>query len=235
MLQKLKETFSAPFAVFVLQVSFVAVIIVSVTAVKFLGGDIYTDLKQWYIVNFNDDTDVNEVINPESESPKTTQEIEKSNTEKQTQNMDALPTVTNTVLQTTKTGGVNSMCLPLQNGTVTSEFGGRINPITNASEKHKGLDLSAPYGSSIYAAADGEVILAQNSSSYGNYIIINHGGGLKTLYAHCSELLIEKGDIVKKSQVIAKVGSTGQSTRSHLHFEVILNEQYLNPSWLINW
>lgn len=233
MWQKFKENLTAPFSVLVLQISFVAVIIVSVTAVKFLGGDIYTDLKQWYIVNFNDDTNVDEVVNPESKPPGTT--LEKEETKTETPTTDELPTVTNTVLQTTKTDSVNSMCLPLQNGIVTSEFGGRINPITNAAEKHKGLDLSAPEGSSIYAAADGEVILAQNSSSYGNYIIIDHGGGLKTLYAHCSKLLIEKGDSVKKGQMIAKVGSTGQSTRSHLHFEVILNEQYLNPSWLINW
>ncbi len=233
MWQKLKENLSAPFAVLVLQISFVAVIIVSVTLVKFLGGDIYTDLKQWYIVNFNDDTDVNEVVNPETKPIENTEKTKE--TEIETPNTSTMPTVTNTVLQTTKTDSVNSMCLPLQNGTVTSEFGARINPITDASEKHKGLDLSAPQGSSIYAAADGEVILAQKSSSYGNYIIIDHGGGLKTLYAHCSQLLIEKGDSVKKGQVIAKVGSTGQSTRPHLHFEVILNEQYLNPSWLINW
>lgn len=235
MLQKLKDTFSAPFTVLVLQISLVAVIIVSVTLVKFLGGDIYTDLKQWYIVNFDDDTDVNEVVNPESKQPELTDKNEDTATETEQSEIDTLPTVTNTVLQSTKTDSVNSMCLPLQNGTVTSEFGGRINPITNANEKHKGLDLSSPEGSSIYAAADGEVILSQKSSSYGNYIIIDHGGGLKTLYAHCSKLLIEKGDSVKKGQVIAKVGSTGQSTRPHLHFEVILNGEYLNPSWLINW
>lgn len=235
MLQKLKENLSAPFTVLVLQISLVAVIIVSVTAIKFLGGDIYTDLKQWYIVNFDDDTDVNEVVNPENNQPEITENSEEEENQTEQSETVVLPTVTNTVLQSTNTDSVNSMCLPLQNGTVTSEFGGRINPITNVSEKHKGLDLSASEGSDIYAAADGEVILAQSSSSYGNYIIIDHGGGLKTLYAHCSKLLTEKGDIVKKGQVIAKVGSTGQSTRPHLHFEVILNEQNLNPSWLINW
>lgn len=231
MLQKLKEHLSAPFSVLVLQVSLVAVIIVSVTAVKFLGGDIYTDLKQWYIVNFNDDTDVNEVKNPEIKEP----EITENELQAEQEAYETAPVASDSILKNTATNSVNSMCVPLQNATVTSEFGGRINPITNASEKHKGLDLSSPQGSNIYAAADGVVELAQKSSSYGNYIIIDHGGGLKTLYAHCSKLLINKGENVAKGQVIAKVGSTGQSTRPHLHFEVILNGQYLNPSWLINW
>lgn len=226
MLQKLKQNLTAPFRIFVLQISLVALIIVSVTAVKFLDGDIYLDLKRWYTVNFNDNTDVNEVKNPQ----KTQQKEEEKDIEKNIE-----PTATNTVLLSPIQNDINSMCVPLQSSTVSSSFGSRTNPITKKSESHKGLDLSAPSGSGIYAAADGTVELAQNSGSYGNYIIINHSGSLKTLYAHCSKLLVKEGQKVAKGEVIAQVGSTGQSTRPHLHFEVILNGQNLNPEWLINW
>lgn len=233
MLQKLKENLSAPFTVFVLQISLVAVIIVSVTAVKFLGGDIYTDLKRWYIVNFNDDTSVNEVKNPQSNEA--VQEITLNTIQTSSEQTKEVVSVMSNSAVDTNENSVNSMCLPVQNGTITSDFGNRTNPITKKGEAHKGLDISAPHGSNIFAAAEGTVELAQNSSSYGNYVIINHTGGLKTLYAHCSKLLVSEGQNIKKGQVIALVGSTGQSTRSHLHFEVISNGQYLNPAWLINW
>ncbi len=233
MLQKLKENLSAPFTVFVLQISLVAIIIVSVTAVKFLGGDIYTDLKGWYIVNFNDDTSVKEVKNPESNRLNQDVPQDKTETPKEETN-EVLSVMSNSVVNKNE-NSVNSMCLPLQNGTVTSSFGSRTNPITKKSETHKGLDISATHGSNIFAAADGTVELAQKSGSYGNYIIINHTGGLKTLYAHCSKLLVSEGQSIKKGQVIALVGSTGQSTGSHLHFEVISNGQNLDPAWLINW
>ena len=226
MFKKIKENLTAPFAVFVLQLSLATIIIVSVTAVKFLGGDIYTYLKNWYVTNFNDHTDVNEVKKPQA--PQDDAE--------QTKNDDNYqPTVTTVALNSPITNSTNSMCAPLQNASLSSDFGPRTNPITKANENHKGLDLSAPTGSGIFAAADGTVELAQKSSTYGNYIIINHTGGLKTLYAHCSKLLVKQGEKVSKGQVIALVGSTGQSTGPHLHFEVILNDKNLNPQWLINW
>ena len=236
MFDRFKKSFKAPFMVFVLQISMVAVIIVSVTAIKFLGGDMYTDLKQWYILNFEDETNAAEVIEPSQIIDENTEQIIEPITE---ETQLVTPTVsekiTNMSTGKTQVSSVNALCIPLQNALVTSEFGGRKNPITKKSENHKGLDLSAPEGSSIYAATEGIVEISQRSSSYGNYIVINHGNGLKNLYAHCSKLLVNSGDQVKKGQVIAKVGSTGQSTRPHLHFEVLLNDQNLNPSWLINW
>ena len=237
MLQRLKKSLSAPFSVFVLQISMITIIIIAVTAVKFLGGDMYMDLKKWYVANFEDETSAKEVINPSTDKKET--QVEK-NTEKvqQTITLPVEQTVVNsTTLKVEKTNvsGVNSLHVPLENATTSSEYGERINPITQNYEKHKGIDLSAPSGSSIYAAADGTVVLAQKSSTYGNYIIIDHSNGFETLYAHCSKLLVSSGQSVKKGQVIAKVGSTGQSTRPHLHFEVRLNNQSLNPSWLINW
>ncbi len=113
---------------------------------------------------------------------------------------------------------------------VTSEFSpNRKNPVTGVWRAHKGMDIGAPKGSNVLASKDGTVVTAKWNNGYGYYITINHGGGVATLYAHNSELLVKAGDTVKKGQVIAKVGSTGNSTGPHIHFEVIINGVQQNP------
>jgi murein DD-endopeptidase MepM/ murein hydrolase activator NlpD len=115
---------------------------------------------------------------------------------------------------------------------VTSNFGTRIHPITGKRHTHTGIDFAAPQGTDIYAAEDGVVIVAQSWSGYGNCIIIDHGNGLWTLYGHIRNggIKVDKGETVKKGQKIAEVGSTGNSTGPHLHFEVRKNETPVNPS-----
>lgn len=113
---------------------------------------------------------------------------------------------------------------------VTSGFGGRSSPTEGASTNHQGIDIGASSGSNIVAAADGTVTISTYSYSAGNYIMLNHGGGVSTVYMHCSQLLVSVGDTVKQGQVIGKVGSTGYSTGSHLHFGVRLNGSYVNPA-----
>jgi len=114
-------------------------------------------------------------------------------------------------------------------GKVSSPFGMRIHPITNAPEMHAGIDIEASKGTSIKAAMDGTVLEATNESSYGNYIKLGHTGGLTTLYAHCSQLLVKKGQAVKQGKVIAKVGDTGDAVGPHLHFEVSKGGEAVNP------
>jgi murein DD-endopeptidase MepM/ murein hydrolase activator NlpD len=94
---------------------------------------------------------------------------------------------------------------------------------------HTGVDIGAGYGSSIRAAADGEVIFAGHKGGYGNCVIVDHGGGVATLYAHCSSMLVSDGQEVKQGQTIARVGSTGMATGPHLHFEVRRNGTPVNP------
>ena len=94
---------------------------------------------------------------------------------------------------------------------------------------HTGIDIAAPSGASVIAAADGTVIISGYSSAYGNYIVIDHRSGISTLYGHHSSNLVSKGAVVKRGQKIAKVGSTGWSTGPHLHFEVMLNGAVQNP------
>ena len=113
---------------------------------------------------------------------------------------------------------------------ITSVFGSRSSPTEGASTDHKGIDIGAATGSDIVASAAGEVIISTYSYSAGNYIMINHGGGVYTVYMHCSKLLASVGDQVSQGQVIAKVGSTGYSTGPHLHFGIRVNGSYVNPT-----
>lgn len=115
-------------------------------------------------------------------------------------------------------------------GRITSKFGARSSPTKGASSNHQGIDVGAPTGSNILAAAGGTVVVSTYSYSAGNYVMINHGGGVYTVYMHASKLLCKVGDTVKQGQVIAKVGSTGYSTGPHLHFGIRVNGTYVNPS-----
>ncbi len=106
---------------------------------------------------------------------------------------------------------------------ITSQFGGRADPITGVWTTHGGTDIAAPNGTPIVSANDGVVIYAGWHYSYGNYIIVDHGGGIATLYGHCSKLLASAGQAVTRGEKIALVGSTGYSTGNHLHYEVRVN------------
>lgn len=112
---------------------------------------------------------------------------------------------------------------------ISDEYGNRMHPILGVEKFHNGLDMAAPSGTSILAAYDGDVVAADYSGSMGNYIMIDHGSGLYTIYMHCSALYVSKGQTVYKGQNIAAVGSTGRSTGPHLHFGVRLNGNYVSP------
>lgn len=115
------------------------------------------------------------------------------------------------------------------NGTLSSRFGFRRDPITGSRRMHNGIDISNRTGTSIYAAGSGIVTFARYSGSFGRVIIIDHGHGYETVYAHCQELLVSEGDSVDKGDLIAKMGSTGRATGSHLHFEIRYNGNPINP------
>lgn len=114
-------------------------------------------------------------------------------------------------------------------GALTSRFGPRMHPIAGVVRQHNGIDIGAPYGAPIWAAAGGRVLKAGSMGGYGLVVIIDHGDGLSTLYAHQSRVLVSVGDVVQQGTVVGEVGSTGYSTGPHLHFEVRINGDPVDP------
>ena len=128
--------------------------------------------------------------------------------------------------------GADGFCSPIGpkwRRVVTSEFGGRVDPITGKRDGHNGMDLAVPVGTPVRAALPGRVVTSKYHNSYGYYVKIDHGNGLSTLYAHNSKLLVRVGQSVQAGDVISLSGSTGRSTGPHLHFEVWSGGQRTNP------
>ncbi len=174
------------------------------------------------------EADKDQQANMISALKKTNQEIENKIKEEQQRAEELLRQQQQSGNDIVYTGGL--MGWPVQGyNRITSGFVERINPVTGRAEYHKGIDIGAPTGTNILSAESGVVIDARYSSSYGYLVIISHGNGISTLYAHNSKLLVSNGDIVSRGSVIAKAGSTGQSTGPHCHFEVRVNGTAVNP------
>ncbi len=119
--------------------------------------------------------------------------------------------------------------MPLDDATLTSSYGSRIHPVLGSRRNHNGVDLAQPTGTPVYATADGFVSRADYWGSYGNYIQIEHGGEMETRYAHLSGYAVAAGEQVRKGQLIGYVGSTGRSTGPHLHYEVRIAGDAVDP------
>ncbi len=115
-------------------------------------------------------------------------------------------------------------------GSVTAGFGQRMDPFSGEGAFHAGLDISAPAGTSVEAAADGIVFYAGPDQGYGNEVLIDHGYGIKTKYGHLSRIFVVLGQEVSRGQIIGAVGTTGKSTGPHLHYEVLVHETPVNPA-----
>jgi murein DD-endopeptidase MepM/ murein hydrolase activator NlpD len=138
------------------------------------------------------------------------------------------------LLQKTMQAATMPSSMPLHTAYNSSSYGWRSDPFTGRATFHEGLDFTAETGTPIYAAASGIVLSASATSGYGNLVVVDHGSGLITRYAHTSQMLVHPGEKVEKGQLIAKVGSTGRSTGPHLHFEVRLNGDALDPRKYLN-
>jgi murein DD-endopeptidase MepM/ murein hydrolase activator NlpD len=118
-------------------------------------------------------------------------------------------------------------------GRLSSAFGIRNNPITGSPQFHQGIDIAAAAGTPFRAASDGTVVFAGMMNGYGNTVIVDHGGGSRTLYGHAAQVLVKAGDVVKAEQSLGLIGSTGRSTGPHLHFETAVGGQSLDPTALL--
>lgn len=217
-------------------------------ALRLIGGDLYKWERGQYIAAFEDKTTVKEVVKQLSEavssSERSETETDETTVEKETQS-DAYDLMSEddssaciidfSQVQTLSSVKMakNNMIMPLTKCRITSEYGYRVNPVSGVYRLHSGVDLGADSGEDIYAVLGGTVVRSDYASDYGNYVMIDHGDGLCTLYAHCSQRLVEVGDEVEQGDAIALVGSTGASTGPHLHFEVRVNNERINPLSLL--
>lgn len=241
--------------ILVLQTVTVVVILLFALGIRFFGGDVYNELSVLYHEKFDEITRTSEVLEPEdklpldsnNESNVTDDEIDEntgstikddeSNIEEYDPEIDG--EVTGHILNydeietTTVAANINTLQWPVV-GRISSEYGYRNHPITGKYSLHNGLDIAADSGTEILSAYDGVVKSAGYSSTYGYYMIITHSDNLETLYAHCSKLKADEGDVVKKGDTVALVGSTGRSTGPHLHFEVRVNSYRIDPQWLLS-
>ncbi|MDA8792476.1 peptidoglycan DD-metalloendopeptidase family protein [Bacteriovoracaceae bacterium] len=119
------------------------------------------------------------------------------------------------------------------NGWITSYYGQRFSPYSGVLKMHEGIDVGAPYGTTIFAPADGVVVYSGQKAGFGKFVQIDHGYGIETIYAHSKELLVKAGNKIKRRDPIARVGSTGHSTGPHLHYEVRVNGIAVDPLYFI--
>jgi len=118
---------------------------------------------------------------------------------------------------------------PIEQMSLSSSYGMRVHPVTGKLARHNGIDIPAPYGTPIYATADGIVGRAQRLGGYGNYVEVEHGNAIQTRYGHMSSYIVHPGQQVKKGDILGYVGSTGRSTGNHLHYEVRIEGAPVNP------
>lgn len=190
-------------SIIILELVAVLVVIGVLLIIKFFAGEVFTGAQQKHTRYFEDETKVNEET-----------------------------VISEQVVAVSNFSG-NSFVVPL-NGRITSQFGIRNDPFDGKKARHEGTDIAAPKGTEIVAAAGGTVsYVGYDDDGYGKYFKITHSDKVMTLYAHCSEILVKKGDTVTAGQTIALVGSTGQSTGNHLHFEIRIDGKAVNAMWYL--
>lgn len=123
---------------------------------------------------------------------------------------------------------------PPTGGRVTSGYGWRSHPITENDDFHRGIDIAAARGGAIHAVLPGVVVETGESAIYGNYIRLDHGHGLQTAYSHCDSIIARQGEVLRKGELLATVGSTGVSTGPHVHFEILVGGTYYDPAWVMS-
>lgn len=192
-------------SIIILEIVAVVAIIAFLLILKFFAGDLFGKVEEKHTVYFEDETKVSEPVYKE----------------------EKVIGVSNFTS--------NSFVLPLS-GRITSDFGIRNDPFDGKKARHEGTDIAAPKGTQIVAAAGGTVsYVGYDDDGYGKYLKITHSDKVMTLYAHCSEILVSKGDSITAGQTIALVGSTGQSTGNHLHFEIRIDGKAVNAMWYLNY
>ncbi len=235
-----KRFFDTQINILILQVVTVFIVVVTALVIRFFGGRLYLDLSTAYHSRFDAKTDVKEVLEtnatPQVEQNDFEEAEETDEFEKGAENTKLVGEYDFSLIKTnlSKSNNItNNFIWPVNSGRISSSFGYRTNPITKVYCLHGGTDIAVETGTPVMAALSGKVSVAAESATYGKYIIIEHSEELFTVYAHCSELLANKGDAVSRGEIVALSGNTGRSTGPHLHFEIRINGNKIDPEWLL--
>ena len=193
--------------------------------------------ENWNLITIDTKGNVKENIEQTSSPDEEKKEEQKTKVKQEEPNKNKNVPIPNYVnLKTQETSNKNiDYHHPLKNSKfrLSSPFGFRIHPIYKTKRFHSGLDYAANKGVPIFSIDNGNVIRAGVAKGYGNYIVIDHGSGLKSAYAHMSLMSVNKGDLIKKRDKIGEVGMSGAATGNHLHFEIIKNNKKVNPKTYI--
>ena len=206
---------------------------------KLFGGNAYAVVRNWYQAHMNDSIIVEDQIEDiraawselffgERNQPE--EQEEEVSRQQETILLETNALLTSSLSSRVPVGFSVLLDSPLPDGVITSGFGDRSQRGENP---HQGLDLAADEGSAVFSALPGKVSEVGWNDSYGNYIRIDHGNSIQTLYAHCESVLKEEGESVSRGEEVARVGSTGQSTGPHVHFELIVGEEKYDPQPLL--
>lgn len=220
-LHELNKKYQPKLVLLLVQITVCLIILILATVLKSFGGSFFEYVKQWYNDKINDSLIVEKSIDEYKNvvNKKFSKDVKFLN-----QGTKDLQNVNLSV----------NLFEPLESGKITSKFGTRNDPITGKESTHNGLDIGAESGKPIYAVLSGTIKKAEKIGGYGNCVIIDHGNNIETLYAHCKSLEVLPGDSVKRGQEVALVGSTGRSTGSHLHFEILIDGKKINPEKFFN-
>lgn len=226
----------------IIQIVLCALVLLMTLGLKLIGGDWYEGFRSWYLTEVNksiiasDDIAQyqdawNAIFSPKDRTGETAEQD--SSSELGTALQVSYPRATTSERSNKPVLLSVALSAPLKSGALTSEFALRQDPFTKEEKWHHGLDIASPEGSEIGCVLPGQVIEAQESPSYGKYVIVDHGNEIQTLYAHCNELLVKAGDSVSRGTVLAKVGQTGNATGNHLHLELRINGESYDPQPLL--
>ena len=232
------------FNILILQAVSAVIFIALAACIRIFGGQMYNEMSEKYHSAFDDTTNIGEVLNDDGSNAVTDAEdakeanadvadVSSPSEEDSFDNCNYIIdfSIIRDNMSLSKRNNI-SLEWPLV-GEITSRYGYRTNPITNKYAMHGGIDIAVNTGERVSAAMSGTVSEQGYSSSYGYYVILDHGNNMQTVYAHCKKISVKEGDFVHQGDKIAESGNTGNSTGPHLHFEVRLGGSRVDPEWML--
>lgn len=237
-----KRLFDTQINILLLQFVTVFIVVAIALCLRFFGGRLYLEASTLYHEKFDSNTSANEVLEQQNQEIEQSDVTANTSVEETEEKFEELLNIDTQMTEydfsqiknnlTLSNNVTNNFIWPAV-GRISSHYGYRTNPVTNIYGLHGGTDIAVVTGTPVKAALGGKVYAAGESPTYGKYVILDHGGDVLTVYAHCSRLLVKGGASISQGDIVALSGNTGRSTGAHLHFEIRINGSKINPEWLL--